>query len=100
MVPESQSSTSFQFPGPTPSISANGNHGGIVWIIQADGYVDGSSEILRAYDATDLQEELYNSNENPRRDNPGGAVKFAVPTIANGKVYVGAKGQLSVYGLR
>jgi hypothetical protein len=100
VVPESQSSTSFQFPGPTPSISANGNHGGIVWIIQADGYVDGSSEILRAYDATDLQEELYNSNENPRRDNPGGAVKFAVPTIANGKVYVGAKGQLSVYGLR
>ena len=100
VVPESQSSTTFQFPGPTPSISANGNRNGIVWIIQADGYVDGSPEILRAYDASDLTQELYNTTENPQRDNPGGAVKFAVPTIANGKVYVGAKGQLSVYGLR
>jgi hypothetical protein len=99
-VPESQSSTTFQFPGPTPSISANGNHNGIVWIIQADGYVDGSPEILRAYDATDLTRELYDSTQNAQRDNAGGAVKFAVPTIANGKVYVGAKGQLSVYGLR
>jgi hypothetical protein len=100
VVPESQSSTTFQFPGPTPSISANGNRNGIVWIIQADGYVDGSPEILRAYDATDLTRELYNSNQDPQRDSPGGAVKFAVPTIANGKVYVGAKGRLSVYGLR
>ncbi|HJS98622.1 MAG TPA: hypothetical protein VJ756_05990, partial [Terriglobales bacterium] len=77
----------------------NGNRNGIVWIIQADGYVDGSPEILRAYDASDLTRELYNSTENPQRDNSGGAVKFGVPTIANGKVYVGAKGQLSVYGL-
>jgi hypothetical protein len=100
IVPESQTSTSFQFPGPTPSISANGNRNGIVWIIQADGYVDGSPEILRAYDATDLTRELYNSMQDPERDNAGGAVKFAVPTVANGKVYVGAKGQLSVYGLR
>lgn len=100
VVPETQSSTTFQFPGPTPSISANGNRNGIVWIIQADGYVDGSPEILRAYDAADLTRELYNSNQDPQRDSPGGAVKFAVPTIANGKVYVGAKGQLSVYGLR
>jgi hypothetical protein len=99
VVPESQSSTTFQFPGPTPSISANGNRNGIVWIIQADGYVDGSSEILRAYDAADLTQELYSSDQDPQRDDPGGAVKFAVPTIANGKVYVGAKGQLSVYGL-
>ena len=99
VVPQTQSSISFQFPGPTPSISANGNHNGVVWIIQADGYVDGSPEILRAFDATDLKHELYDSAENTG-DNAGGAVKFAVPTIANGKVYVGAKGQLSVYGLR
>lgn len=100
VVPETQSSTTFQFPGPTPSISANGNRNGIVWIIQADGYVDGGSEILRAYDAADLTRELYSSDQIPQRDDAGGAVKFAVPTIANGKVYVGAKNQLSVYGLR
>jgi hypothetical protein len=61
--------------------------------------VTGGQETLLAYDATNLGNTLYSSSTNPSRDTPGGAVKYVVPTIANGKVYVGAKGQISTYGL-
>jgi hypothetical protein len=98
-TPVSNTLTFFNYPGPTPSISANGTSNGIVWAIQTDQYNHGGSSILHAYDATNLATELYNSSQNPVRDNAGGAVKFSVPTIANGKVYVGAVQQLSVYGL-
>jgi len=92
--PTSRSTVGIGNFGPTPSVSANGNSNGIVWIIQADG----GSAVLRALDAANLATELYNSNLNAG-DNPGNGVKFTVPTIANGKVYVGTSSQLSVFGL-
>jgi hypothetical protein len=95
----SQSSTLYSFPGPTPSISANGASNGIAWALQTDGYVVSGPSILHAYDATNLATELYNNTQKKGRDALTGAVKFTVPTIANGKVYVGTRYALTVFGL-
>ncbi|HUE42328.1 MAG TPA: chitobiase/beta-hexosaminidase C-terminal domain-containing protein, partial [Candidatus Sulfotelmatobacter sp.] len=87
------------FPAPTPAISSNGTTNGIVWAIQTDAYLSEGNEILRAYDATNVANELYNSSQNSSRDVAPIATKFIVPTVANGKVYVTGSGKVSVYGL-
>ncbi len=97
--PNSKSGTLFSYPGPTPSISANGATNGIVWALQNEAFQSSGPTVLHAYDATNLAKELYNSNQRPNRDNAGAAVKFTVPTIANGKVYVGSEANLTVFGL-
>ncbi len=94
-TPTSQSVEQYLYPGPTPSISANGNTNGILWTLNHTA----TNAILEAYDATNLANLFYSSNDNPARDNTGYPVEYAVPTIANGKVFVGASGFLGVYGL-
>lgn len=98
-TPASLSTDSYGFPGATPSISANGNTNGIVWSLKTDAYASNGSSVLRAHNASNVANMLYSSDQNSTRDDPGGAVKFSVPTVINGKVYVGAVGLLSVYGL-
>ena len=102
-LPATKTTTSFST-FTTPSISANGNDAGIAWVVQTDAYnggngVTGGAAVLHAYNATNLAQELYNSNQNLARDNPGAALKYAVPVVANGKVYVRGEYALSVFGL-
>ncbi len=97
-TPDSVTRTSFSGFGTTPSVSANGRRDGIVWTIQSDGAVQHRPAILHAYNALNLAEELYNSSQLPERDNPGNAVKMSVPTIADGKVFVGAQQDLAIFG--
>ena len=99
--PVSQSAATSHLTRSTVSVSANGNSNGIVWAVDTDAYYapKPGPAVLRAYDATDLSRELYNSNQRFARDNPGQSSKFTVPTVANGKVFVGGANQLSVYGL-
>jgi hypothetical protein len=96
--PVTQSANSFAWPGTTAAISANGTNQAIVWALDVSGAENGGSAVLHAYDAYDLSDELYNSSQAGTRDVPNAAVKFTIPTVANGKVYVGATKQLAVYG--
>ena len=101
----SHSGTSYPFPGSTPSLSSQGGTGGVLWAIDSSQYGVPSSHglgpaVLHAYDATNLGTELWNSSQAANsRDIPGNAVKFTVPTVANGKVYIGTRTEIDVYGL-
>ena len=114
----SQSAGSFGFPGSTPSVSSQGSSNGIVWALDNGNYCTPQSKgcgptVLHALDASNLANELWNSSQSSG-DTAGYAVKFTVPTVANGKVYVGTRGnntggnfgsttksgELDVYGLK
>ena len=91
-APSSQSATQFAYAGCVPTISAKGTANAIVWAIDSAG-------LLRAYDATNLANELWDSNQNQARDAMGAPVRFSAPMVVNGKVYVGTQNSLAVYGL-
>ena len=95
----SQSPVYFPFPGPANSVSANGTDNGIVWSLETNSHLNNGNDILYAFDATNVANQLYSSTTNDERDDPGGAVKYQIPTAINGKVYIGAIQQVSVYGL-
>ncbi|HEY0794990.1 MAG TPA: RICIN domain-containing protein [Acidisarcina sp.] len=92
--PAQTTPTSFAYPGTTPSISAFGTSNAIVWAAE-----NGNTAVLHAYDANNLAVELYNSDQAPSsRDHFGVGNKFIVPTIANGKVYVGTTNSVAGFG--
>jgi len=99
----SSSSESYAFPSPTASISAPpGSGSGLIWVL--DTSANGTAglqlgpAILRAYTSNSLGAAIYSSSSNAS-DAGGNAIKFAVPVVANGHVYVGGSRQLTVYGL-
>jgi hypothetical protein len=89
--------------GATPAISANGEQNGVVWLVERrDPFRIKPGTLpafLHAYDATNVSRELYSSETNPLRDTAGPATKFELPTIVNGRVYVGTQTELDAYGL-
>lgn len=71
-----------------------------MWALDNSSYKSSTGNaVLDAYNATNLSKRLYASTTNAKRDNPGPAVKFQVPTVVNGKVYVATQNSLTVYGL-
>jgi len=96
--PQSLSPTQLGPFSGSPVVSANGAANAIVWATDPGAYPSSGPAVLHAYNATNLALELYNSSQNPERDNPGGAVKMTAPVVAGGKVYVGAEFAVSVFG--
>jgi hypothetical protein len=113
----SSSTHVFGFPGSTTSVSAAANQNGVVWALDTHSYCTHQSSscaaaVLHAYDVTNLGAELWNSSL-AAGDTAGNAVKFSVPTVANGRVYVATRGnniggadsatstpgELEIYGL-
>ena len=96
LLPNSVAKTSnaFGYPGTTPSISTNSGQNAIVWAAE-----NSNPAVLHAYNATSLI-EIYNSNQAANgRDHFGNGNKYITPTIANGKVYVGTRNSVGVFGL-
>ena len=93
--PTSQTSQSFTLGTAAPIVSANGNTNGIVWLIDNSN----GNQTLYAYDATNLANMFYNSNQAANgRDALRGPVKFIAPIVANGKVFLGSQGSVSAFG--
>ncbi len=104
----SQTANTFGYPGASATVSASGTSNGIVWALDNTMFVGGARggvanaagpAILHAYRADNLSVELYNSSQAGTRDTAGTAIKFTIPTVANGHVYVGGAKQLTVYGI-
>ncbi len=110
-----KATTSYDFGyGPAPVVSANGDTTGtaIVWSLFGFG-PSTEPAMLHALDAEHVTisntiPELWNSTQCPNRDRPGNAIKFAAPTVANGRVFIGTldpadstntRGELDVYGM-
>jgi hypothetical protein len=98
-TPVSMNTLKSGYPGAMLSASANGTTNGIIWALETDKHANLGPAVLRAYDAANISREIYDSTQAGKRDTAGVAVRFTVPTVANGKVYVGTSTELDVYGL-
>jgi hypothetical protein len=92
----SRAPETMAYPGGIPVGSSDGSKAAsaIVWILD-----DEQGPALRAYDASNLADELWNSRMDQSRDGIPGYDNFCVPTVTDGLVFVGTSGELIVYGL-
>jgi len=96
-TPNSQTSTTFAYPGTSPALSAQGSANAILWALESAA---GSAAVLHAYNPANLGEEYYNSTQAAGgRDSFGDGNKFITPVIANGKVFIGTPDGVAVFGL-
>lgn len=90
-------------PGGFLSISASGGSNGILWancVFSGDALHNIVPGVLRAFNADNLDQELWNSEQNASRDDIGNFAKYVAPTISNGKVYMATfSNRVNVYGL-
>jgi hypothetical protein len=95
------SAMKFENPGASPSISADGNQNAVVWAISTKIWngPDNKSAVLYAFDANDVSQPIYTSEQNSKRDRAALATRFVIPVVANGRIYFGARGEVEVYGL-
>ena len=98
-TPVATASVTSSFPGVSPVISSNGTSNGVLWAVRSDAYSSNGPALLEAFDPTNVTTKLYTSATDAARDKAGNAVKFVVPVVTNGKVYVGAQSEVDVYGL-
>lgn len=114
-----QTPVAFPDKGTTPSVSANGTADGILWALLGEGWLEFADEAmfhkegdhnakpgqLLAFDAQTMQ-LLWRSDKAGVK--LGDRIKFSVPTVANGRVYIGSgvspdgssPGMLTVLGLK
>ena len=117
-TPTAQTAYKFGWPGPSPTVSAPSvtSPQAIVWAVDTRRAPGGGPASFWAFDATTLN-CLYTTNQSavkgscqvigPATDVPSGtAVKFVVPSVANGKVYIGTtggttttQGYVNIYGI-
>ncbi len=101
-----QTSTMGVYPGyangPGLAVSANGAAGGVLWAslpYDGDAVHQHVGGILRAFDATDVSKELWNSKMSAG-DDSGVWAKWTPPVIVKGKLYQATfSGKLLVYGV-
>lgn len=87
-------------PGATPSVSADGTKNAIVWALATKTWNGPDrSAVLYAFDANNLSEPIYTSEQNSKRDRAALATRFVIPLVVNGHLYFGARDEVEVYGL-
>ncbi|KAA2255461.1 hypothetical protein F0L68_28250 [Solihabitans fulvus] len=91
-----QAPEELAYPGGIPVLSSDGDRPGtaILWLVGQES----GGPALRAYDPADVSRELYGSEQRPARDRLGSYTNFTVPTVAAGRVLVGTKQTLDVFG--